>query len=53
MINTIYLIMSINSDLKLLGIIAIIAGIVVIVKPEIVAYVIGLVLIAYGILSLL
>ena len=36
-----------------LGLIAIIAGILVIVFPPIVAYVIGLVLIAYGVLNFL
>jgi uncharacterized membrane protein HdeD (DUF308 family) len=41
------------STLKVLGIIAIIAGILVIVFPAIIAYVIGLVLIIYGILTLL
>lgn len=42
-----------DSTLKILGIIAIIAGILIIIFPDIVAYVIGLVLIIYGILSLL
>lgn len=42
-----------DSNLKLIGLIAIIAGILVIVFPAIVAYVIGLVLIAYGVISLL
>jgi uncharacterized membrane protein HdeD (DUF308 family) len=36
-----------------LGILAVITGILVIIFPNIVAYVIGLVLIAYGILSFL
>ena len=39
-----------NNDL-LLGLIAIIAGILVIVFPPIVAYVIGFVLIAYGVIK--
>ncbi|MBZ9571002.1 hypothetical protein KQY27_05555 [Methanobrevibacter sp. TMH8] len=41
-----------NTNLAL-GIVAIIAGILVIVFPNIVAYVIGLVLIAYGVLNFL
>ncbi|BBL63019.1 MAG: hypothetical protein ISP01_06920 [Methanobrevibacter arboriphilus] len=41
-----------NTNLAI-GIIAIIAGILVIVFPNIVAYVIGLVLIAYGVLNFL
>ena len=41
-----------NTNLDI-GIIAIIAGILVIVFPNIVAYVIGLVLIAYGVLNFL
>lgn len=41
-----------NNNL-ILGIIAIIAGILVIVFPNLVAYVIGLVLIAYGVLNFL
>jgi len=41
-----------NNNL-ILGIIAIIAGILVIVFPSLVAYVIGLVLIAYGVFNFL
>lgn len=42
-----------DSTLKIVGIIAIIAGILVIAFPAIIAYIIGIVLIIYGILSLL
>jgi len=42
-----------GSTMKILGIIAILAGILVIIFPAIIAYVIGIVLIIYGVLSLL
>jgi uncharacterized membrane protein HdeD (DUF308 family) len=42
-----------NNKNLALGLVAIIAGILVIVFPQIVAYVIGLVLIAYGVLNFL
>lgn len=42
-----------DSTLKILGVIAIIAGILVIAFPAIIAYVIGIVLIIYGVLTLL
>lgn len=38
---------------QLMGIIAIIVGVVFIIDPAIVAYIIGIVLIAYGIMELL
>jgi uncharacterized membrane protein HdeD (DUF308 family) len=41
-----------NTNLAL-GIVAIIAGILVIIFPSIVSYVIGLILIAYGVLNFL
>jgi uncharacterized membrane protein HdeD (DUF308 family) len=41
-----------NNNKLAFGLVAIIAGILVIVFPTIVAYVIGLVLIAYGVLNL-
>jgi uncharacterized membrane protein HdeD (DUF308 family) len=42
-----------SSMMRMLGIIAIIAGILIIIFPAIIAYVIGIVLIIYGVLSLL
>ena len=45
--------MNFDNNLKVIGLIAIIAGILVIVFPAILAYVIGALLIAYGVLNLL
>jgi len=45
--------MKASNDKLIIGIIAIIAGILVIAYPPIVAYVIGLILIIYGVLNII
>jgi len=45
--------MNLDNNLKIIGLIAILAGVLVIAFPAILAYVVGALLIAYGVLNLL
>ena len=42
-----------NTNRQIMGIIAIIVGVIFIVNPAIVAYLLGIVLIAYGVMELI